>query len=90
MPLPEPIGTSYALNYSGMTSAELTELHDSLAKRRLSGVLWTRYADGSGAGYRSDAEIATALASVEGELARRAGAASPTTILVSATKGLES
>ena len=90
MPLPEPIVNTPTAAYAGLTSEDLLQARDVLAKRRLSGVSWVRYADGSGSGYRTDAEIATEIASIDAEIARRAGgAAPPSTILVASSKGLE-
>ena len=87
MPLDEPRRSPSF--FAPLTTDDLITARETLLQKRLSGVAYVRYADGSGTGYRSDAEIVAALGAIETELAHRQGGTLTTTILVAASKGLD-
>ena len=68
---------------------ELTERLEALRKARALGVTQTRLADGRFLIYRTDSEMAAAIADIERQLATAQGAPVQT-ILPYASKGLES
>ena len=77
------------IRFATLTDDDLRRLISGLWQRRASGNAWTRYGDGGGSGTKPDAELATAIAALERELARRAGIHRINTVRVAATKGLE-
>ncbi len=70
------------------TTVELVERLEELRKQRASGALTVRYADGRSVTYRSDVELAAAIADVERQIYIASGVPI-TTILVGSSKGLE-
>lgn len=83
MPVSEP------LLYKALTTQDLVAARDALWSKRMTGLHAVNYADNSGNTYKSDEEMAAALAAIDRELARRRGATVPTTILIGSEKGLE-
>lgn len=92
MPVGEPIFVQpfgFHVAYDPLSTDELQKLRDGLWRRHASGVEWNRYADGSGSGFRTGPDLLATIGLVERELARRAGTSAPSTLLVSASKGLD-
>ena len=72
-----------------MTLAELISARDKLRSARLSGVRTTRFGDDE-VTYKSDAEMAVALASIEADIAALTRGNAPRTFYPQTSKGLTS
>ncbi|EAR49945.1 hypothetical protein OG2516_17448 [Oceanicola granulosus HTCC2516] len=70
-----------------LTVPELTAARDALLRARADGVRRYRDQNGEEVEYRSDSEMARALAALDSEIAR-AASARPTTLRFITTKGL--
>ncbi len=70
------------------TGEQLAAWRDRLQDARFPGVRSVRDADGSEISYRSDGELARALAAVDREIAKMAGAAHPRVTQLWLSKGL--
>jgi len=70
-----------------LTLTELTAARDALLRARAAGVRRVRDQSGEEVEYRSDAEMARALAALDSEIAG-ASAARPTTIHFTTSKGV--
>lgn len=68
--------------------AKLVDYRDTLEAARMGGTLQVQWADGSRVSYRSDAELARAIAVIDRELAAGAGGPRPSRIYFSTSKGL--
>jgi hypothetical protein len=84
MPIAEPLPVAKPLD-----TRELQQMREALLRKRFTGTARVRYADGSENELKTDNQLASALAAIDAELARRSGGAAPSTILIAATKGLE-
>ena len=71
------------------TTAELEARLDALQATRATGTLVVRYADGKSVTYKSDAEMAAAIADLRQQILQAAGVSMVHTIRVGASKGLE-
>lgn len=71
------------------TVIELQARLDRLRQHRANGTLSVRYEDGTMITYRSDGELAAAIADLERQIAMTSGAGI-STILVSSSKGFDS
>lgn len=70
------------------TREQLTAWRDRLQDARYQGVRSVRDSDGSEIHYRSDGELARALAAVDRDIAKLAGAAHPRVTQIRLSKGL--
>ena len=74
--------------YKVLTTNDLLAARELLWSKRMTGLQYVRYADGSSNGYKSDAEISTILGAIDRELALRQGTSAPSTIRIASEKGL--
>ncbi len=70
-----------------MTLEELTECRDKLRRARFKGIMTVRM-DGEEVTYKTDAQMAAALASIEAEISKLTRGPRPRTIYPTTTKGL--
>jgi hypothetical protein len=70
------------------TLAELIERRETLASARANGLRAFQYSDNSRAEYKSDAEMASAIAALDREIASASGTPRVSVIRISSSKGL--
>jgi hypothetical protein len=70
-----------------LTVAQLAKARDDLIEARVQGVRRFRDQNGEEVEYKSDAQMAAALAALEREIAQATGRATPTTLRFRTSKG---